>query len=77
MKLARQALLSTAEIIKCVELNRYSFRTEEQLLDTLYHDDITTSDNLAALTRNLPMCRPVLSSVANLYLRKQIIFERL
>ena len=51
--------------------------TEEQLLDTLYHDDITTSDNLAALTRNLPMCRPVLSSVANLYLRKQIIFERL
>jgi hypothetical protein len=77
MKLARQALLSTAEIIKCVELNRYSFRTEEQILDTLYHDDITTSDNLAALTRNLPMCRPILSSVANLYLRKQIIFERL
>lgn len=77
MRLANQALMSTAEIIKCVERNKYRFDTEEQLLDVLYHDDITTSDNLAAFTKDLPMCRPVLTSVANLYLRKQIIFERL
>ena len=76
MQLAKQALMSTAEIIKCVSLNRFRFDSEEHLLDTLYHDDITTSDNLPEYTRTLSVCRPVLTSVANLYLRKQIIFER-
>ncbi len=77
MYLARQALMSTAEIIKCMEQNRLHFRNEEDLLDTLYHDDVTTSDNLPQVVRELSMCRPVLVSVANLYLRKQLIFERL
>ncbi len=77
MRLARQALMSTAEIIKCVERNSLDFHTEAQLMDTLYHDDITTCDNIAMMTRGLSACRPVLTSVANLYLRKQIIFERL
>ena len=77
MHLARQALLSTAEIIKCVEQNRLHFQSEEDLLDMLYHDDVTTSDNLPQATRGMSMCRPVLVSVANLYLRKQIVFERL
>ena len=77
MHLARQALLSTAEIIKCVEQNRLHFQSEEDLLDMLYHDDVTTSDNLPQATRSMAMCRPVLVSVANLYLRKQIVFERL
>lgn len=77
MHLARQALLSTAEIIKCVEQNRLHFQTEEDLLDMLYHDDVTTSDNLPQATRSMAMCQPVLVSVANLYLRKQIVFERL
>lgn len=77
MQLARQALMSTAEIIKCVSLNRLQFDSEERLLDALYHDDITTSDNLPEQSRALSECRPVLTSVANLYLRRQIIFERL
>lgn len=75
--LARQALMSTAEIIKCMESNHLNFHTEEDILNAVYHDDVTTSDNLALATRNLSTCRPVLVSVANLYLRKQIIFERL
>ena len=77
IQLAKQALMSTAEIIKCVSLNQIRFDSEECLLDTLYHDDITTSDNLPEYSRALTACRPVLTSVANLYLRKQIIFERL
>ena len=77
MLLAKQALMSTAEIIKCVSLSRFQFGREEHLLDTLYHDDITTSENLPQYSRTLAACRPVLTSVANLYLRKQIIFERL
>ena len=77
IQLAKQALMSTAEIIKCVSLNQFRFDSEERLLDTLYHDEITTSDNLPEYSRALTACRPVLTSVANLYLRKQIIFERL
>lgn len=76
IRLSRQAMLSTAEIIKCVELNKLDFGTEEDLLDTLYYDDYTTSENIAYAVRSLPQCRPVITSIANLYLRKQIIFER-
>ncbi len=77
MRLAKRALLSTAEIIKCVEGNHLDFHTEEQLLDALYHDDITTCDTIAETSRLMKCCRPILSSVANLLLRKQIILERL
>ena len=40
-------------------------------------DDTTTSDNIADMVRPFVCCRPVLQAVANLYLRRQIIFERL
>lgn len=76
MQLANQAVLSTAEIIKCIDRDILHFATEKDLLDALYHDEYTTSENIAYAVRSLPQCRPVISSVANLYLRKQIIFER-
>ena len=76
MRLANRAILSTAEIIKCIDQTVLSFTTDEDLLDVLYHDEYTTSDNIAYAVRSLPQCRPVITSIANLYLRKQIIFER-
>ncbi len=76
MSLAKQAPMSTAELIKCVDQNILTVRSEDHLVDMLYHDDITTSENLPSFTKQLASCRPVLTSVANLYLRKQIIFER-
>ena len=76
IRLAKQTLLSTAEIIKCFERNKLDFCCEEELLDTLYYDEFTTSDNIADMVSYLPECCPVMLSVANLYLRKQIIFER-
>ena len=77
MLLANQAILSTAEIIKCAEINAYEFQTEDDLIDTLYHDEYTTSENIAHTVRYFSQCRPVITSIANLYLRKQIIFERM
>ena len=50
MRLANQAVLSTAEIIKCIDQNVLTFATDEDLLDVLYHDDYTTSDNDDILT---------------------------
>lgn len=77
MHLANRVILSTAEIIKCIEQQVLDISSEDELMKALYHDDYTTSENIAEETRYLPKCRPVLTSVANLYLRKQIIFERM
>lgn len=77
MVLARQALLSTAEIIKCFEKNIRSLPSEESIMDSLYDDDHTTSDNLPFLACTFPSSRAVILAVANLYLRQQIIFERI
>ena len=76
MRLANRAILSTAEIIKCIDQNMLSFATDEDLLDVLYHDEYTTSDNIAYAVRSLPQCRSVITSIANLCLPKHIIFER-
>ncbi len=76
MHLAGQALLSTAEIIKCVEKNISRLPDEYALLDTIYGDDVTTSDNIASIVKVSQSSKPVTLAVANLYLRQQIIFER-
>lgn len=77
MALAGQALLSTAEIIKCVEKDIRRLPCEESILDALYDDQYTTSDNLPFLARSSPSSRRVILAVSNLYLRRQIIFERI
>lgn len=74
MRIAHQAIFSTAEIIKCVEVDKTSFANDEEILDTIYHDENTTSENIAFSVKTSPACRPVLKDVANLYLRQQIIF---
>ena len=75
-RLSRQALLSTAEIIKCVEKKAVDISTGEKLLDILYDDDDTTSDNIASLVRCMDSRQPVILAIANLYLSQHIIFER-
>lgn len=77
MGLAGQALLSTAEIIKCFERGIYSLPSEESIMDSLYDDEHTTSDNLPFLACTFPSSRPVILAIANLYLRQQIVFERI
>ena len=76
MDLARQALLSTAELIRCVELGVTDVSSDEKVMDALYSDADTTSDNMGDLMRGSQNREPVTLSVANLCLRKQIIFER-
>ena len=50
--------------------------TDEKLLDALYYDEDTTSDNIAMMMLASASRKPVTEAVANLYLRKQIVFER-
>lgn len=77
MALSKQALLSTAELIKCVEDGIVDVSTDERLLDALYSDTESTSDNLPYLMKGTKDQVPVTLAIANLYLRKQIILERL
>lgn len=76
MMLSNQALLSTAELIKCVEVGATDVSTDMKLLDALYVDPDTTSDNIGLMMRTAKSREPVTVAVANLYLRKQIILER-
>lgn len=77
MRLSRQALLSTAEIIKCVEQNISSLPNEQVLMEKVYGDSETTSQNIASLMKSSRSSQAVTLAVANLYLRQQIIFERI
>ena len=77
LDLSRQALLSTAELIKCVETGIYDVSSDDKLLTALYDDMDTTNRNITYLMRDKPNAKPVVSAVANLYLRQQVIFQRL
>lgn len=76
MALSRQALLSTAELIKCAEVGAKDISTDEKLMDALYNDEDTTSDNIADMMLTAESRERITVAVANLYLRKQIIFQR-
>ena len=76
MALSRQALVSTAELIKCAEVGAIDISTDEKLMDILVDDDYSSSDNIVFEMLRAKQRIPVTMAVANLYLRKQIIFER-
>lgn len=76
LELSRQALLSTAELIKCVESGVEDVSSDNNLLMALYDDMDTTSRNIVYLMQDKPSAQSVVSAVANLYLRRQIIFQR-
>lgn len=75
MALARQELLSTAELIKCVEMGVEDISTTQKLLDALYDDEDTTSFNMSFKMQSAESRKAVTMAVANLYLRKQIVFQ--
>ena len=77
MALSKQALLSTAELIKCVELGVCDVSSDRKIMEALYNDEDTTSDNLRYLMQGAAARKQVTLDVINLYLRKQIIFERM
>ena len=76
MALSGHTPLSTAELVRCAKRGVPDTASDLQMLDLLYGDQETTSDNIVSEMRTAACCRPVTTAVANLYLRKQIIFER-
>ena len=76
LTLSRQALLSTAELVKCVELGISDLPSGQRVVDALYDDADTTSENIQYLMLHADSRAPVTLAVANLCLGKQIICER-
>lgn len=76
MALSRCAPLSTAELVQCAECDISAAVGSQQTLALLYGDQETTSDNIVSEMRTAAACQSVSAAVANLYLRKQVIFER-
>ena len=64
MAMSRQALLSTAELVKCTELGVRDVSTDERLMDALYNDDDTTSDNIADMMLAAKSQKRVTAAVA-------------
>lgn len=77
MKLAFSAPMSTAEIVKCIDKNIDFILNEDDVMEFLYDDKFTTSENIAESVRGLSSVHTVLTAVSNLYLRRQILFERM
>lgn len=77
MELAFATPMSTAEMIKCVDKNIDFILSEDDVVELLYDDETVTSDTIADISRHLPSARGVMTAISNLYLRRQILFERI
>ena len=77
LALTKQTLLSTAELIKCVQKGTTDLTSNDKVMDTLYDDEVTTCDNIGIFSRFYAKQKPVLQAVSNLYLKKLILFETL
>ena len=77
MKLLHKVKLTTAEMIRCFDRDVMDLQNEDEVVEKLYQDDYTTSENIADEMRSSPVCTSVLTDISNLYLRKQIVFDRM
>lgn len=76
LAMARQQMMSTAELIQCIQLGVTDVDTDDKLLAALYSDETTSSDNIHIISRFSQAQQPVLQAVANLYLKRQVMFEK-
>lgn len=75
LTLLKHVGISVSEIIKCAENNITAIRSEEDIIDKLYSDSETTYESIAIQSRFSELKIDILKAVANLYLKKKIIFE--
>ncbi|CUX25534.1 cell division protein [Clostridium sp. C105KSO13] len=76
LKLAQAVPLSTAELVTCVDQGK-EVHSSKDVMDTLYHTPDVTCQTLADDAQLHHVQYPVLQAIGNLYLNKQISFQRL
>lgn len=75
LKLARAVPLSTAELVTCVK-NNLHVQSNQDVMDALYQDSDMTCKTLAEDVALNHIHYPVLQAIGNLYLNKQILFQK-
>lgn len=76
MNLVRQALLTIGELVRCVDKGIRNLDDNGSVMDAIYDNSELTSDNIGATVKYALCCQNVTITVANLYLRQQLIFDR-
>lgn len=77
MHLAKQALLSSAEVVKCIGRDVTDVSTSEKVMDALYDDDVSTCDNLGYFMRFFKGHQQTVEAIVTLYLNRNLIFDKL
>ena len=75
LKLTKAIPLTTAELVTCVDQKKVAKR-EDEVFTQLYDGTEDTYLTLADQAQILHIQYPVLQAVGNLYLKKQISFQR-
>lgn len=76
MKLVQQTPLTVCELVRCVDKGIRSLDGNDSVIDLLYDNTELTSDNIGSTVKYALCCQDVTITVANLYLRQQLIFDR-
>lgn len=76
MNLVQQALLTVGELIRCIDNGIRRLDTNDSIMDSIYGNTELTSDNIGTTVKYALCCQDVTITVANLYLRQQMIFDR-
>lgn len=74
LKLSRRVGITASEIIRCAENNVRKISSEDDIMDKLYNNG-ETYETMAIQSRFSELKSDVVRAVANLYLKKRIIFE--
>lgn len=75
MTLLNHQLLSTAEVIQCAVKGKRNLRSNQELMECLYADEETDCESIVIDSRTTDARIPVLSAIANLYLKQRITFQ--
>jgi len=73
--LIKHQTLSTAELILCLENGKKHLKNSAELMECLYSDEDTDCDSIVTNGRISESRYPVLTAVANLYLKQRITFQ--
>lgn len=77
LKLTGQTMLTVGELVCCVDKGIRNLDSADSVMDLIYDNTELTSDNIGATVKYALCCQDVTTAVANLYLRQQLILDRI
>ena len=75
LRLSKRVGITASEIIKCAENDIKDIKSEDDIMDKVYGQEEATFETIAVQSRFSELKSDIVKAVANLYLKKKIIFE--